>query len=107
MAEEEFAGHARPPGGRVDVDQGAGEGEEVHEERAPQKKTPARRAEFIQPGVSTPGGRRPKDPQAPEGWQVFADRAPAEVSALRDSGKPAVCLPGVDTPGWINSALRA
>ena len=47
-------------------------------------KTPARRAEFIQPGVSTLGGRCPKDPQAPQGRQVLPRERYAAV--CRPSG---------------------
>src|SRR4051812_5751770 len=43
----------------------------------------ARRAGFIQPGVSTPGRGSHLHPVSPS------------------------LLPGVDTPGWINPALRA
>ena len=71
----------------------------------------ARRAEFIQPGVSTPGSGVPKIDKSPQG--------PAEslrAAGVQDrTGLPAPTgawdlwnlEPGVDTPGWINSALRA
>ena len=64
-------------------------------EVVPAREIPARRAEFIQPGVSTPGG-------------TGTDRRHGPIPpADTDRGRPPALPPGVDTPGWINSALRA
>src|ERR1700733_14956122 len=56
-----------------------------------------------------PQGRgHPTQPQAPQGRQVPPIRSSVEVSALRGLGRWWFVGPvWVDTPGWINSALRA
>jgi hypothetical protein len=61
-----------------------------------------------------PGNRRSPTSQAPKGRHNGSSSGSSPrrknlagpfLSALRDSGRTRVCVPGVDTPGWSNPAL--
>src|SRR5436305_9964171 len=70
--------------------------------RKPIRESLARRAEFIQPGVSTPGGESAEDPQAPQDRQILPREAPpGYVGPPGLPGRGGGPGPGVDTPGWV------
>jgi hypothetical protein len=62
----------------------------------------ARRAGFVQPGVSTPGEQIPKSSQALKGSRFFANRPP-----LRGLGTSRTPVPAVETAGFSKPALWA